>query len=54
MFTILLGAVKAFFEAIPFFSRWFTKTPTQKVEERQATTAEEIEKAKKTGRPTWK
>ena len=50
----ILGAIKALLEAIPILNRWFSKTPTQKVDEENRGVDQDIAHADKTGRPPKK
>lgn len=51
MWATILGAFKALLEAIPYFNRWLSKTPTQKVDEENRGIDQSFEKSAKTGRP---
>lgn len=45
----LVGLVKA----IPYFNKWFTKTPTQKVEDAKEQARKEEQEFQDSGRPKW-
>jgi len=51
MFASILAAITAFFKAIPIFSKWFTKTATQKVEEGKEDVRKEMDDFRDSGRP---
>ena len=50
----ILAAIIAVFKSIPVISKWFEKSAQQNVDKAQETTTEELDKAKKTGRPNWR
>jgi hypothetical protein len=45
-----LAIVVGFFKSIPIFDRWFTKSPTEKIIDRQEDNKKKAEQRKKTGR----
>jgi hypothetical protein len=47
------GAIKAIFSGLPFFDKWFTKTPTEKLDDVKEDLDKEEEEFKKDGRPKW-
>jgi hypothetical protein len=53
MVAQILLILKALFEAIPILNKWFSKTPTQKVDEGKEDVRKELEEFKETGRPKW-
>ena len=53
MWASIIGLVKAFFEAIPVVSKWFDKTAAEKEEEARKEVRDQVDHARKTGRPKW-
>ena len=49
----ILALLVGFFKSIPYFDRWFTKTPTEKVDEIKKDLQEEQNEFKESGRPKW-
>jgi hypothetical protein len=47
----ILGVLVGVLKAIPYFDKWFTKTPTQKVEEGKEQVREDSDHMAQTGRP---
>jgi hypothetical protein len=52
--TAIFGAIKEFFGSFKYFDKWFTKTPTEKVQKELDKIDDQEEEFKKTGRPEWK
>ena len=53
MIQSILAGIVALLQAIPFFDKWFSKTATEKVEKKLDAHRDNINDAKKTGRPSW-
>ena len=51
MWAAIFEGITALLKAIPYFNRWFTKTPTQKEEEAKQQLREEMDHFRETGRP---
>lgn len=51
MVTIILEAITAVFKSIPFFDKWFTKTPEQKLEDIKKDLRGSVDDFHKDGRP---
>jgi hypothetical protein len=49
----LLEAIVSLIKAIPIFDKWFTKTPTQKIEDGKQAIDHEEHAVKDGGRPKW-
>jgi hypothetical protein len=47
----ILEAILALLKAIPYFDKWFSKSPAEKVADAKDKSREEIDEFKKTGRP---
>jgi|LakMenEpi03Aug12_release.lakeMendotaPanAssembly.Ray.scaffolds.fasta_scaffold825337_2 hypothetical protein len=47
----IASALMAIIKALPILDRWFTKTPTQKIESELEKLRKDLEEAKKSGRP---
>lgn len=47
----IASAIMAIIKALPILDRWFSKTPTEKIESELEKLRREIEESKKTGRP---
>jgi hypothetical protein len=50
--TAIGSLIMAVLKALPILDKWFSKSVTQKVEEKQAELRDEIDDFKKTGRPS--
>lgn len=48
----VFGAIKEFFGSFKFFDKWFTNTPTEKVDAAKKKLDEEERKFRETGRPS--
>lgn len=51
MIKAILEIVVGVLAAIPYFDKWFSKTPTQKVEEGKEDVRRETDEFRRTGRP---
>ena len=47
----IAAAIMAILKALPILDRWFTKTPTEKIESELEKLRRELEESKKSGRP---
>jgi hypothetical protein len=48
-----IAFIKSLLAAIPILDRWFTKTPTQKIEDGYKQAQDDADHLKETGRPKW-
>ena len=53
MVQTILALILAVFKSIPYFDKWFSKTPQEKIEEGQAKLDQEQQDLKDSGRPQW-
>lgn len=51
MLTTILESILAALKSIPYFDKWFSKTPTEKIEDAKETARKESDEFRKTGRP---
>lgn len=51
--TAVFGAIKEFFASFKWLNKWFTSTPTEKVDKAKAKIDEEEQEFKEDGRPKW-
>ena len=49
----IIAAIVALLKAIPYFDKWFTKSPEQKIEDGQKQISDDLDDQAKKGRPKW-
>ena len=50
---VILEIIRDFIKSLPILNRWFTKTPSEKIDDKQQDAHKTHEDFKKSGRPKW-
>ena len=53
MLASIFEFIVALIKAVPIFDRWFTRTPTEQIEDDKERERKRTEEERKTGRPKW-